>query len=133
MLKDCDHGLLEVEANEFLQSRGFALAFQPRMAVLYAAADYHSARLGTRMRHGRLYAGQRTAGQKYSTRLMWFAKSMLLPAVLSARALAGMTHAVRPAAWPTTAFWICLMESAWAIGESVGYLAGAGRSMEAWR
>lgn len=133
ILKGSDRGLIEGEVNEILKARGMSLAFQPQMAVLYSAADSHSARLGTRMQHGRLYAGQRVAGKSYPTRLAWFAGSLLLPAVLSARSLADMTRAVKPAAWPTTAFWICLMESAWAIGESVGYLAGAGRSMKAWR
>lgn len=133
ILQGSDHGLIEGKVNEALKARGFSLALQPRMAVLYAAADFHGARLGTRLQHGRLYAGQRAAGRSYPARLVWFAASLLLPAVLSVRALAGMTRAVKPAAWPKTAFWICLMESAWAIGESVGYLAGAGRSMEAWR
>ena len=132
ILKGSDHGLIEVEVNEILKARGLSLAFQPRMAVLYAAADSHGARLATRMRHGRLYASLRAAGRSYPVRLALFAGSLLLPAVLSARALAGMTRAVKPAAWPKTACWIFLMESAWAIGESVGYLAGAGRSMEAW-
>jgi hypothetical protein len=133
ILKDSDHGLLEVEVNEMLKARGFSLAFQPRMAVLYAAVDPYGARLGTRMQHGRLYAGRRAAGRSYPARLAWFAGSFLLPAVLAARALASMTRAVKPAAWPGTAFWICLMESAWAFGESIGYLAGTGRSMDAWR
>lgn len=133
ILKGSDHGLIEGEVNEILKSRGFALALQPQMAVLYAAGDAYGARLGTRMRHGRLYAGQRVAGRSCLARLAWFAASLLLPAALCTRALAGMTHAVKPAAWPTTAVWICLMECAWAIGECVGYLAGAGRSMQAWR
>ena len=85
------------------------------------------------MQHGRLYAGQRVTGRSYPVRLAWFAGSLFLPAVLSARGLASMTRAVKPAAWPGTAFWICLMETAWAVGESLGYLAGAGRSMKAWR
>ena len=133
VLQNSDHGLVEGKVNAMLEERGFTLAYQPRMAVLYAAADFHGARLGTRMQHGRLYAGQRAAGRSYPIRLAWFAGSLLLPAVLSARALAGMTRAVERRAWLKTAPWICLMECAWAIGEGVGYLAGTGRSMEAWR
>ena len=133
ILKDSNHGLIEGEVNEILMARGLSLAFQPQMAVVYSAVDAYGARLGTRMQHGRLYAGQRVAGKSYLTRLAWFAGSLLLPAILSARSLAGMMRAVKPTAWPKTAFWICLMESAWAIGEGVGYLAGAGRGMEAWR
>jgi hypothetical protein len=29
--------------------------------------------------------------------------------------------------------WIALMEFAWAVGEAVGALAGAGKSMNEWR
>ncbi len=133
ILDASDHGLVEGEANELLKQRGHRLAMQPRMAVTYSATDHRGARLGTRMKHGRLFAGHRGAGRAPAARLLLFAGSLLLPAVLSARALAAMTRAVRPAAWPGTALWICLMETAWAIGESAGYLWGAGRSLEAWR
>jgi hypothetical protein len=127
------NGLVESEVNDALKARGYALAFQPRMAVLYSAADARGARLSTRMRHGRLYAGLRAAGKGGAARCAGLAKSLLLPAVLAARAMAGMTRAIGPAAWPATAFWIVLLESAWALGEGVGYVAGAGRSVEAWR
>jgi hypothetical protein len=40
---------------------------------------------------------------------------------------------VRPTAWIGVALWILLLETAWAIGEAVGYLTGSGRSLEAWR
>lgn len=134
ILDGIDHGLVEGEVNAILVARGFTLALQPRMAVLYAAPDTHGARLGTRMQHGRIYAGGRAAGRSYPQRLAWSSVSLLvLPIVLCARGLGSMTHAVRPIAWPRVAFWICLMECAWAAGECAGYLRGTGRSMEAWR
>jgi hypothetical protein len=133
LLAESDHGLLESEVNGILMARGLCLAYQPRMAVVYSAPDPLGIRLGTRLHHGRLYAGQRSAGWSHAARLAWVAGSLLLPAMLCARSLAAMTRAVRPAAWPQTAFWICLMESAWAAGEAIGYLAGGGRSLEAWR
>lgn len=126
-------GLIEGEVNTALQSQGRLLAYQPGMAACYAAADRHGASLGTRMQHGRIYASQRAAGRGVTERLVLLVKALLLPAVLSARGLSGMLHAVKPAAWPSTALWIVLMESAWAAGEARGYAAGAGRSMEAWR
>lgn len=126
-------GLIEGEVNEILKSRGQWLAYQPRMAACYAAADRHGANLGTRMQHGRLYASQRAAGQGGVGRLVLFAKALLLPAVLSVRGLSSMLRVVKPAAWPSTALWIVLMESAWAWGEALGSIAGPGRSMEAWR
>lgn len=127
-------GLVEGDVNAALVAHGFTLAMHPRMAVVYAAADVHGAGLRTRFLHGRLYAGNRAAGVEFSKRLAWsIAALLILPAMLSARALSGMTRALPPAAWPATAFWICAMECAWATGESIGYLAGAGRSIEAWR
>lgn len=126
-------GLIEGEINEVLKSRGQRLAYQPRMAACYAAADRHGANLGTRMQHGRLYASQRAAGQGGVARLVLFAKALLLPVVLSVRGLNSMLRVVKPAAWPGTALWIVLMESAWAWGEALGSIAGPGRSMEAWR
>lgn len=126
------HGLVEGEVNRRLVEGGGCLAYQPRMAVTYSGRDRHGARLGTRMRHGRLFAGHRAAGRSTAERLALFAGSFLLPAILSARALAAMAKAVRPSAWPHVAAWICLMETAWALGESAGYLYGTGNSMEAW-
>lgn len=133
ILADGTRGLIEGEVNETLKSRGQWLAYQPRMAACYAAADLHGASLGTRMQHGRLYASQRAAGQGLLGRLVLFAKALLLPAVLSARGLGSMLRAVQPASWPGTALWIVLMECAWAWGEALGAVAGPGRSMQAWR
>ena len=133
ILNGSDHGLVEGEVNASLVEHGFTLALQPRMGVVYAAADRYGAQLTTRLRHGRLYAGSRAASLGLPTRLIWsLAALSVLPAVLCARSLSSMTRAVPPAAWPATAFWICAMECAWALGESIGYLAGAGRSIEAW-
>lgn len=126
-------GLIEGEVNEIMKSRGHWLAYQPRMAACYAAADSHGASLATRMQHGRLYASQRAASVGWVGRLVLFAKALLLPAVLSVRGLGSMLRVVKPMAWAGTALWIVLMESAWAWGEAVGTLAGPGRSMEAWR
>lgn len=133
ILADGTRGLIEGEINEVLKSRGQWLAYQPRMAACYAAADRHGAGLSTRMQHGRLYASQRAAGQGLAGRLVLLAKALLLPAVLSARGLGSMQRAVKPPAWPSTALWIVLMESAWAWGEALGAIAGPGRSMQAWR
>lgn len=134
ILNGSDHGLVEGEVNALLAERGFTLALQPGMGVVYAAPDLHGARLRTRMQHGRLYAGSRAAGLPFSTRLARSVAAVLvLPGVLCARSLSSMTRAVAPGSWLGTAFWICAMECAWALGESAGYLSGAGHSIEAWR
>ena len=133
MLESGTQGLLESVVNEKLRASGHSLALHPRMAVVYSAADPQGIRVRTRWHHGRLYAGQRAAGWGLMARLVALAGSVLLPVVLSARSLAAMTRAVRPAAWLPTAFWICVMETAWAAGEGAGYVAGGGDSVEAWR
>jgi hypothetical protein len=126
-------GLIETEINATLRAQNYVLWMQPGMSVVYAAADRHNARLTTRFHHGRLFAGARVAGCGWGRRVTWFCQSLLLPAVLTVRAWSHMRYAVRPAAWPVVAGWILLMESTWAVGESVGYLFGAGRSLEVWR
>lgn len=125
--------LFEIETNDKLLSQGLKLALHPRMAVSYNGVDHHNARLFIRMQHGRLFASGRVAGHNFWSRLLWGLKSLILPVILSARTLANARIAVRPAAFPKVAIWIVLMETAWAFGECVGYIAGKGRSQESWR
>jgi hypothetical protein len=132
VLCDKEHGLIEGEINEQLKANGEKLYMQPAMLVTYSMMDAHGARLKTRFNHGRLFAGNRVAGQGWKTRISWFVKSLLLPAVLSLRGWSSMTHAVDKLAWPKVMLWVFLMETAWAMGEAVGYLRGVGSSLEAW-
>jgi hypothetical protein len=132
ILCDKEHGLIEGEINEQLKVNGEKLYMLPAMLVTYSMMDVHGARLKTRFNHGRLFAGNRVAGQGWATRISWFVKSLLLPAVLSLRGWSSMAHAVNKLAWPKVILWVFLMETAWAMGESVGYLRGVGSSLEAW-
>lgn len=132
VLRDKEHGLIEAEINEQLKVNGEKLYMLPAMLVTYSMMDVHGARLKTRFNHGRLFAGNRVAGLGWKTRVSWFMKSLLLPAVLSLRGWSSMTHAVDRPAWPKVMLWIFLMETAWAMGEAVGYLRGVGSSLEAW-
>ena len=34
--------------------------------------------------------------------------------------------------WWAVGAWVCCMQTAWAIGEAVGYLAGPGHTLDAW-
>lgn len=126
------HGLIEGEVNEQLKADGEKLYMHPSMLVSYSFLDEHGARLKTRFNHGRLFAGNRISGQSWKTRMMWLLKSILLPVVLSLRSWSSMTRAVDYMLWPKVMIWIALMETAWALGEVVGYVSGAGKSMEAW-
>ena len=127
------HGLIEGEVNQQLRSAGQNIVMHLGMSATYATADHDGGRLAARFQHGRLYAGMQVRRADWATRIGWLGKSLLLPLVLSARSLAAMTRAVPATAWPKTCVWICLMESAWAVGEAVGYLLGAGDSLENWR
>jgi hypothetical protein len=126
-------GLVEGTVCDMLRERGLGLIFHPAMSVTYAAPDCHGARLGTRLQHGRIYAATRAEGRAWPHRLVLVGKSTLLPVVLSARTLSSMIGAVQPAAMPAIGLWVCLLESAWAVGEAVGAITGAGNSLEAWR
>jgi hypothetical protein len=126
-------GLVEGRVCEMLRERGLALIYHPAMSVTYAAPNRHGAGLGTRLQHGRFYAATQAEGRGWPHRLVLVAKSTLLPVVLSARTLSSMVGAVQPAAMPAIGLWVCLLEGAWALGEAVGAIAGAGNSLEAWR
>lgn len=133
VLKHKKHGLLEGEVTGRLMAQGLSLLMHPAMTVVYSGGDDNGARLMSRLQHGRLFASGRVSGKGVVTRLGWFAKSLLLPVILSVRAISSMTRAVQPASWPAVILWIILMESAWSFGESAGYLAGQGSSLESWR
>jgi hypothetical protein len=104
----------------------------PAMTVTYTVMDRYGARLKTRFNHGRLFAGNRVAGQNRKARISWLLKSMLLPPVLTLRGWSNMTNAVELIAWPKVMAWIFLMETAWSVGEAVGYLKGVGHSLDTW-
>jgi hypothetical protein len=109
------------------------MIYHPEMSVTYAAPDRHGAALPTRLHHGRLYAAGRAVGLNPWERLAGILRSALLPPVLFARSWSAMANQVRPAEVPQIAFWIGLMESAWALGEAAGYASGPGKSLEKWR
>lgn len=132
LLRDKRHGLIEGEINEELKAGGNKLYMHSEMVVSYSMMDVHGVRLQTRFNHGRLFAGNRVAGQSWKTRISWFTKSLLLPAILCLRGWSSMAHAVDKLAWPKVMLWIFLMETAWSIGEAVGYLRGIGNSLETW-
>jgi hypothetical protein len=127
-----DEPLLETQANAALLAAGGRLQVHPDMAVEYRPEDDRGTRLGERFRHGRLYAGVSAQGASAGRRAWRLLKAFLLPLVLSSRGLRAMRTAVRPAAWWAVGAWVCCMETAWAAGEAVGYLAGPGRTLDAW-
>ncbi|NOY17718.1 MAG: hypothetical protein GXP23_12530 [Gammaproteobacteria bacterium] len=132
LIKDEAQGLIEGEVNNRLLEKGWMIVMNPAMTVSYAHADMHGARLKTRFQHGRLFAGNRVEGSSWQVRVIWAMKSAVLPFLLTLRGMSSMRYAVKPSRWPVVASWIFMMESAWALGEAIGYLRGVGHSLEAW-
>jgi hypothetical protein len=52
---------------------------------------------------------------------------------LSARTIAAITDSGSHTERLRILFWVTLMQSAWALGEAIGALFGAGKSMNEWR
>lgn len=127
------NGLLEGHVCDRLLDNGRRVVYQPRMSVTYAACDRHNAALATRLHHGRIYAAAQVRGRPWPWRLAHVAKAPFLPLVLTLRRMVSMAGSSRLPARLWVLFWIALMESAWALGEAIGGLAGEGKSMNEWR
>jgi hypothetical protein len=127
-----DHGLFESPVCATMLKNGRRVVYHPRMSVTYAVCDRHNASLTTRLHHGRIYAAQ-ARGEAWSSRLAHLAKVPLLPIVLTVRAMRSLSEFGSLRAKLSVLFWLCLMESAWAVGEAVGVLSGAGKSIDEWR
>jgi hypothetical protein len=126
-------GLFEGPVCARLLAAGRCVVYDPRMAVTYAACDRHNAALATRLHHGRIYAAALVRGRAWPWRLGHFAKTPFLPLVLTMRAIRFSRRSSGPRAKLPVLFWLALMETAWSLGEAVGALSGAGRSLEEWR
>lgn len=127
------NGLFEGSVCAKILMNGRRVVFQPRMLVTYSACDRHNAALSTRLHHGRVYAGMQIPGRTRLSQIGHVAKAALLPIVLSARAMVEMSDSGRLMTRLPVLFWLTLMQSAWALGEAIGALAGPGKSLNEWR
>ncbi|MEO8567365.1 MAG: glycosyltransferase [Betaproteobacteria bacterium] len=125
--------LVETVLNAELRAAGFELVFDPAMTVDYRPRGAAGVHWIDRYRHGRLYGGQRAAGRPVADRGLSLGKALLLPFVLSGRSLRWMRHAIPIRAWWKVGPLVCWMETAWAIGEAAGTVAGVGRGIEGWK
>ena len=126
-------GLFEGSVCAMMLAGGRRVVLQPRMLVTYSACDRYNVALSTRLHHGRIYAGMQIRGQTRLSRLVHIAKATLLPIVLTARTMREMAGSGRLMRRLPVLFWLVLMQSAWALGEALGALAGAGKSLNEWR
>jgi hypothetical protein len=126
-------GLFEGSVCARMLTSGRRVVVQPQMLVTYSACDPQHAALSTRLHHGRIYAGMQLQGQNRSSRILHVAKAALLPIVLSVRTMVEMAKSGRLVMRLPVLFWLILMQSAWALGEAIGALAGTGKSLDEWR
>lgn len=133
ILNEHSEGLVEGVINQRLLSKGGSLVMEPMLANTYNAEDPWSGRLATRFHHGWIYAGGQAEQKNLFACAVQLFKSLLLPAVLSFRAIrcmSGMNGIRHPL---KVRLWICLLETFWSAGEAVGSVSGAPKNMEHWR
>ena len=132
LIRDSDKGIFETEINSEIRVRDMELVIHPGMATTYVGIDRHGGLLSTRLSHGRLFASGSVLMGGVRARATGLLKACVLPLILSARSLCNAWSVIEPGAFPKVALWLCAIESSWAVGEGIGYVAGAGDSLESW-
>jgi len=132
VLDSLDAGLIDGEVFDGLTRSGRMLAYHPDMTARYVQPHPQGASLATRFQHGRHFGGRRPAGRSAMARWGFVLAMPALPLVLTWRTLKQLPND-RRSRLPLLG-WILVMHCAWAAGEAVGYLAGAGcHSLRRWR
>lgn len=128
-----ESGLVEHQAvHEFTRNGGRVL-FLPGMVSHYAWPCRYSVRLRTRFAHGRLYSARERRRRTLPGRMAEAARALLVPPVLTLRALRHALRRPEPARIASEVAWIAVMASAWGLGEAAGSLLGEGDSARSWR
>lgn len=133
LLREEGGGLMEGAVCAKLRAREREILYQPLMRVTFSACDPRMVSLATRFHHGRIYGAWRLRSRGPLAKFAHAGTAMLLPVVLTARAAAAMIRAGGPITGLAVLFWLALMESARSLGEGIGALSGAGKSMDEWR
>lgn len=130
VLGDPPEGLVEGDLFRRLVAAGRTVGAS-QATVVYTAEHEQGARLRTRFRHGRLFAGRRFPRTFLARRLTYAAGALALPPIMVRRALQGRPPEL--SVGPGVFGWLCLMSLAWSAGEVVGYLTGdVGDAAESW-
>ncbi|MFN0150461.1 MAG: glycosyltransferase [bacterium] len=136
-LLDANHdawrdGLYETFFNARSAERGARVSFEPAALVVYGARTTLARAMSDRFHHGRTYGGIRHRGRGLARFAIAAAGALLVPliALRIARSISRAgSHGRRLwSAYP----WTLPLAVAWAAGESLGALAGAGSSPEKW-
>jgi hypothetical protein len=122
----------EVEIVARLSTGPGTVRVDPAMAATCIAVDPRGATPDSRFQHGRLYAGHRPTPGRLFERVGRAMAAPALAGVLARRALGALRGAGHPGI-VRVAPHVAWMSGAWALGESVGYLAGPGQAERHWR
>lgn len=123
-------GKWENRLHDAVKADGVSLVCKPDLLVghkkHYTFGEYFS----QRYLYARSYAGARVAGAPFAKRLIYGAATAILPALLLLRTIARVRSKPHPAGMLGRSLPLLgLFVTAWAAGEAVGYLAGAGDSL----
>lgn len=128
--QDC---LFEHKVARQYQAENRKINYSPKMKVVYDVIDAYSAKMSTRLQHGRIYGGSEAKRSGSVKRILGAARAILVPIVLTAR---GIRYSLRLGPGylsPTQVLWLFLMSAAWGLGEFQGFVFGAGESLKNWR
>lgn len=114
--------LIDGETYDRLKQAGWRMVGLPSMTVEYRHDHHLGAALSTRYFHGCIFAGQQLASASILKRAIGTAKALLLPFILSARAISKVPKGLK--APLSTCAWIVAQQSAWSAGELMGALRG---------
>lgn len=128
-----DEGIVEHVVAARIVAAGGAIRCRSAMTAVYEVEDAYGGRLATRFGHGRLYAGTAAGGKSVTGRIALALRCLLVPAVLTLRAVGATARARNLKLSPPFLFWTMAMSCAWGAGEVWGYLAGPGDSARSWR
>ena len=126
-------GIFEQAVAEQLVIDGGQINHQAEMSSVYSVEDEYSAKLSTRMSHGRLYAGEIAKSQGALRRFYSAMRSILVPGVLVVRGVRDSLSMNNDGLSFMKFFWLVILSSAWGVGEFRGYVSGAGDSLGSWR
>lgn len=127
------HGVFEQQLAEAFWQADYRIGFDPELSVTYHAEDEYGARLSTRLNHGRLYAGTIAQDSTFAQRVFGAMRSLLVPVVLAIRGLKMSQRFPPGRSRFGEVMWILLMSLFWGIGEFLGFVFGAGKTIGSWQ
>jgi hypothetical protein len=114
--------LIDGETYDRLKLVGWRMLALSSMSVEYRHDHNVGAALSTRYFHGCIYGAQNLASASTVERVTSAAKALLLPFILSARAISKVPKGLK--APLSTCVWIVAQQSAWSAGELMGSFRG---------